>query len=180
VQVEHVVDERAVHPRSAAAQDRETTAGDPDAALEVEHAEVLAELVVRLGRKVEHRALAPRVQHRVIGLAGAGRDVRVRRVRDREEALLAHRFELGELELALLDLGRQRLHAVAGRRELGRLLVELGHRLVGRVARLPQRVELALLLATACVEVPPRNHQRGNRGVAAAKDIVHPGWVEHA
>src|SRR6201999_4185317 len=90
-----------------------------------------------------------------------------------------HRLELAELRLAVLDLARERLHRVARRCKFVRLLIELRHLLVGRVARLAQRVEPALQLASPLVEAAPRGDQRGNIGIATAKDVVHPGRVKH-
>src|SRR5665647_3805487 len=138
-------------PRSAARR-REPRAGDPRPRLEVEDAELLADLPVRLRLKRERR-LGPRgEEHRVVGLARSDGDARVRRVRDVEQSLLARGLEGGELGLAFLDRGRQRLELLACGGELVRLLVELGHPLVRGVARAALGVELGLELLAAVVE----------------------------
>jgi len=119
------------------------------------------------------------VEHRVIGLARAVGHGAVRRVRDREAQRIGLAFEGGQLRLAFLDLRRDALHLDDGGLELVRLLVELGHLLVGRVALLAKRVELALQLAPTLVDRLPAPHERGNIS-AAAQHVVHSCGIQHS
>ena len=81
VEIEHVVDERAGQLRCAIAEHGEPRPGDPRAGLEVEDAEALADLPVRLRREAIRGLVAPGVEDRVVLLAGARRPRGVRRVR---------------------------------------------------------------------------------------------------
>ena len=106
-------------------------------------------------------------------------NARVRRVRDREQALLGLGLERRELGLAFLDLASTSAFISSrAAANSGDFLSSFAISLVRAVALLAQRVELALELAAALVEALPRAHDRGNIA-SAAKDIVHSGWVEH-
>ena len=126
--------------------------------------------------------LSPQVwSDRVVGLAGAVGHRRVRRVRDVAAAAGGSTSvsSSAQLGLAALICRRQRLQLVARGGELGDFLSSLAIALVGGVALGAQRVELALQLAAPLVEL--RFHASTDRGniAAAAKHVVHSGWVQH-
>ena len=164
---------------AAAAQHGEPRAGDPRAGLEVEDAERLAELPVRLRRERERRLVAPRVEHRVVGLARRRR-ARSRAARSGSRAAAARsraRACASSASPSLICVD-ERLQLVARRRELRRLLVELRHPLVRRVALLAQPSSSPCSLRRCSSSALPRVHDRGDVA-AAAQHVVHSGWVEH-
>ena len=75
VHVEHEADERALEAGARAHVDGEPCSAELGGALKVEDAELLAEFPVRLGREVEVRLLAPRLDGDVIFLGFADGDL---------------------------------------------------------------------------------------------------------
>ena len=94
VHVEHEADESAFETRAGAHVDGEASAAEFGCALEVEDAELLAKLPVRLGGEIEIRLFAPGLDGDVVFFGFAGGDFVAREVgdaRERETHLLIER-----------------------------------------------------------------------------------------
>jgi hypothetical protein len=179
VAVDHEADQRARQPRPGAAQHAEARTRDLGRAREVEDAERLAHLPVRPRRERHGRLVAPHRHHRVVGLAMSVGHRGVRRVGDDHEQLRGVRLDLAELPLACLDALGQLAQLVARRGELGRLLVESGHALVGGVALGPQLVEILLQRAAPAVQIAHPVDQRGNLAAASPQHLIEARNVQH-
>ncbi len=82
VQVEHEVHQRALQPRAQVPIDGEARAGQLGGALQVEDAQLLAQLPVRLGREVELRRRAPAAHFDVVRFGLADRNAVVGKIGD--------------------------------------------------------------------------------------------------
>jgi hypothetical protein len=113
VHVDEEVDEAALHAGTHATQQVEAGAGELDAAVEINHAQLGAKVPVSLGLEVELARGAPAAHLGVVGVVLAVRHVLVRDVGDGgnevEELLLNVRALLAELGDALLVGGDLRL-----------------------------------------------------------------------
>ena len=119
VQVEHEVDERALHPRAGAGLHGEARARDPGRALEVDDPELRAQLEVRPRLEVEARRLPHAAHLDVGGRVAPSRHGSVGDVGDDEERLADCLLYFGQATLERLDLIRDAFHL---RLELSRVL----------------------------------------------------------
>src|SRR5437773_888548 len=157
VEVEHPGDERALEARARAAQHVEARAGDLDAALEVDDAELRPQVPVRERREIEAARLAHAAHDHVRGLVGTDGHVGVRQVGHLEHAALEVRLGGSRGRLG----GRDALAHCALRGDrplaLGRVL-QVADRLRGVRPLGAQRLEGVEGLAPAAVGVEQRVH----------------------
>ncbi len=104
VEVEHPRDERPLQARTGAVQHVEARARHLRAALEVDDAERLADLPMRLRREVEGARRPDLAHHHIRVLVGSDRHVRVRQVRNLEHPRFEARLDLGDDDLGGGDL----------------------------------------------------------------------------
>ena len=110
VQVEHILDERALEPRALAQEDGEARARELDAAREVEDAEPFAQGDVVQRLEVEGRHLAHVAHVAVGGAVGAGGDVLVGHVGDAQHGLAEGLLGLADLRVLGGDGVAHRAH----------------------------------------------------------------------
>ena len=158
VEVEHPRDERALQARPGAAQHVEARPRDLDAALEVDDAELRAELPVRQRREIEAGELAFRPQDHVGRLVRADGDIGVREIRNLEHPAvelllgrghrplrgrdaLAGRALRGDRPLALRRVG-DGADRLRGAGALGAERLERVHRFPPPAVRREERIHL--------------------------------------
>ena len=153
MQVEHVLDERALELGALAEDDRETRARELHAAREVEDAEALADLHV-VGNRVGGVLPLADVAHDLVGRGvGPGGNLRRGDVGNHEERLAEVNLDLGEFAVDFGDAVADRAHLLLGG---GDVLPRLrgGADLLRRaVALLLERLRLADERAALRVEV---------------------------
>ena len=152
VQIEHEGRQRAHHAGALAPQHREARAAELRRAIEVENAELGAQVPVRLGIEVEARCGAPGAARRVVFFALAVGGCGVGQVRNAEQLVLDGSLRFRELGFELLDLIRELLQLRPPRFEGGLVaaLRQLAHGLALGVALRLQRFRLADQLSPTC------------------------------
>ena len=154
VEVEHVLDERALELRALAENHGEARARELHAAREVEDAELFADLDVRRDLEVGILPLADHPDDLVRRAVGAGRDLGRGDVRDHQKRLAEIVVDLREL---LVDLGyavADLAHLVLRGRDVSAGSRDLADLLRGGIALRLQRLGLGDERAALRVEVP--------------------------
>ena len=154
VQIEHEVRQRALQLRAHVPIDRKAPAGDLHGALEIQNAQLLAELPMRLRSEAELARCAPAAHFLVVGLRSSHRHRVVRQVGDAVQDLaqfgirgfrhLLALFDLPAQILRLFDLRRRVLFILLELRDLIRRAIALRLQILGfGDRRAPTRIDLA-------------------------------------
>ena len=108
--VEHEINEGAIQPRAGAGDQRKPRAGDLRRAIEIEDAQGLAEVPVRLRLEIEAGLLTPRALHAIGAFIPTLGDAVMRYVRKVELEVLQIVFDARQNRVELLDLIAEALH----------------------------------------------------------------------
>ncbi len=167
--VEHEADQRPLQPRSSAHVDGEPGSAQLGRALQIENAQRLAQLPVRLGLEVEGGLFAPSLDGDVVGLATAGGNFVASEVGNAGQGV-AHLFDQGGGALVqLVQLVFQRAGLVHDGRRVAALFLERAHLLAQFIAARLELLGQGDGLAAALIEGAKSTQQRGGVGPASAQ-----------